>query len=75
MHSQSNQQETNIQIIGDYPYSIPEAGSRIGFKTTTIYSLIKKGELAAIKLGSQTRIMGHELRRYLESAPAYKTEA
>lgn len=60
------------QIIDDRPYPVPEAGQCLGFKTTKMYALLNEGKLKAIKLGTQTRIMGSELRRFLNSAPIYK---
>lgn len=74
MNAQSREPDNFHQIINDYPYSIPEAGQWLGYKATTIYSLLNKGKLSAIKLGNQTRIMGSEIRRFLNAAPAYKAD-
>lgn len=71
---QTNSGSSQNQIIDDYPYSITQAGHCIGFKTTKVYSLLNERKIKAIKLGAKTRIMGSELRRFLNSAPAYKEE-
>jgi excisionase family DNA binding protein len=46
-------------------HQIPEACRRIGVARTSIYELIKAGEIKSIKIGSRTLIPESELQRFI----------
>jgi hypothetical protein len=50
-------------------YSIEEAVSVSGLGRTTIYGAIRRRELRALKKGSRTIVLDHDLRRWLEGLP------
>jgi len=46
-------------------HQIPEACRRIGIARTSIYQLIKDGEIKSIKVGARTLIPETELQRFI----------
>jgi excisionase family DNA binding protein len=47
-------------------YTIPEVVAVSGLGRTTIYELIKQGELPRVKIGARTVIRRHDLEAMLE---------
>jgi excisionase family DNA binding protein len=56
-------------------HSIPEACSIAHTGRTSIYEVIKKGELRAVKRGRRTLILAEDLRRWLATLPSVITIA
>jgi len=52
-------------------YNIIEAAAIARGSRTAIYEALRRGELRGLKRGSRTLILGTELKRWLESLPAY----
>ena len=50
--------------------SVPEAAEIIDVGRSTIYELIRKGELTPRKCGKRTLLLVEDLKRYVESLPA-----
>lgn len=48
-------------------YTIAEACEALGIGRTTIYQLIKNGDLRPVKIGRRTLLAANELERLLES--------
>ena len=46
-------------------YTAQEVADRLKIKKTTVYELIKRGELESSKIGKQLRISEEQLSRYL----------
>ena len=44
-------------------FRVPEAAEALGLCRATIYNLIARGELRAVKIGSATRIPADEVNR------------
>ena len=59
-------------------YTAQEVADRLKIKKTTVYELIKRGELASSKIGKQLRISEEHLEQYLRGgasdAPALSQE-
>lgn len=51
-------------------YSIPEAVSASGIGRTTLFGLIKRGELPSVKVGRRRYVPVNALRSYLERLEA-----
>lgn len=54
-------------------YRIPEACTRIGVGRTTLYELIRAGELRTVKFGARTLVLDEDLRAVIAAritAPA-----
>lgn len=51
-------------------YRVDEAAENLGLCRATIYNLIARGELRAVKIGRATRIPASELERLLASDAA-----
>lgn len=49
-------------------YSIPEAGALLGVSRTTVYELIKSGELTAIRVGGRRAVTPEALRTFVDRA-------
>ena len=47
-------------------YTAQEVADRLQIKKTTVYELIKRGELYSSKVGKQLRISEQQLNQYLE---------
>jgi excisionase family DNA binding protein len=50
-------------------YSPVEAAKVLSLGRSTIFNLLARGELVAVKLGTRTLISTEELQRYLASLP------
>lgn len=48
-------------------YSIKEVGTLIGVGRTTIYEMIKEGELRAVKSGRRTIVLARDLESWIEN--------
>jgi excisionase family DNA binding protein len=55
-------------------HTIAEASVRSGIARSSIYELIKTGQLPARKCGRRTLILDDDLRRCLQSLPAVKVK-
>lgn len=55
--------------------SVPEACAASGLGTTFLYAAMARGELRARKAGRRTIIMRDDLRAFLASLPAFRSEA
>lgn len=44
-----------------------DVAAQLKIKVATVYAMVKRGDLAAMKLGKQLRITPGELNRYLKS--------
>jgi excisionase family DNA binding protein len=53
-------------------YSIAEACSVARAGRTALYEAIRSGALRAVKRGRRTIVLADDLRRYLESLPAFE---
>lgn len=49
-------------------YTAQEIADKLKIKKTTVYELIKRGELGSSKIGKQLRISEEQLNRYLQEA-------
>ena len=47
-------------------YTAQEVADRLKIKKTTVYELIKRGELSSSKIGKQLRISEEQLAEYLK---------
>jgi excisionase family DNA binding protein len=60
--------------LGDQPpralYAPAEVERLLGVSHATIYRLLGRGALAAVKIGAATRITAESIERYLASLPA-----
>jgi excisionase family DNA binding protein len=52
-------------------YSIPQASARTGLSRTTIYALIKRGDIQARKAGRRTLILADALDQFLSQLPPH----
>ncbi len=57
--------------VGPRVYKIKEVAARLSVSTSTIYGLISRGELAAVRVGSSPRILIEDLQAYIEALPSY----
>lgn len=51
-------------------YTVPETGSIFNCGKSTVYGMIKRGEIDAIKIGRSTRISASSIDRRLSSVSA-----
>jgi excisionase family DNA binding protein len=58
------QPDTELQKL----FSIPETCRILGFERSTLYSRIKAGRLAAVRLDGRVRIPRDEVQKYLAQA-------
>ena len=56
-------------------YTAQEIADKLKIKKTTVYELIKRGELESSKIGKQLRISEEQLNRYLQGGDASVSEA
>ena len=49
-------------------YTAQEVADKLKIKKTTVYELIKRGELSSSKIGKQLRVSENQLKQYLDSA-------
>jgi excisionase family DNA binding protein len=47
-------------------WSIPDAAERLGVSRTTLYALIKNGELGSVTIGRRRFVAEEQLQRYLD---------
>jgi excisionase family DNA binding protein len=59
MHEQASNKDVPLA------HQIPQACHRIGVARTSLYELIKHGEIRAIKIGARTLIPESELLRFI----------
>jgi excisionase family DNA binding protein len=59
-----------------HPHSltIVEACRRYGFGKTTLYALISRGTVEAVKLGTRTLVLADSIERHLASLPRLGNE-
>ena len=50
-------------------YTAQEVADKLKIKKTTVYELIKRGELSSSKIGKQLRVSEEQLKAYLEEHP------
>lgn len=48
-------------------YTAQEVADKLKIKKTTVYELIKRGELSSSKIGKQLRVSEEQLKAYLDS--------
>ncbi len=51
-------------------YTVKEASELLLMNTDSLYALIKKGDLTALKLGA-LKVRGTDLEKFIEKYPAY----
>ena len=56
-------------------YTAQEIADKLKIKKTTVYELIKRGELESSKIGKQLRISEEQLNRYLQGGDPPVPEA
>jgi excisionase family DNA binding protein len=56
-------------------YTILQTCDITGLGRTTVYEMIAKGELRALKCGRRTLILAEEIRRFLDRLPPIQTAA
>lgn len=56
-------------------HPIADAGEILGVSRSTLYSLIKNGEIETVKIGSRTLIAHDELERYVQTLARQKVSA
>ncbi len=56
-------------------YTAQEVADKLKIKKTTVYDLIKRGELSSSKVGKQLRISEEQLEQYLHKSPQSLGEA
>ena len=54
----------------DPPLTVAEAAAALNIKRSSLYTLLKSGQIAAIKICGATRIRTSEITRFYESLPA-----
>ena len=47
-------------------YTAQEVADKLKIKKTTVYELIKRGELSSSKIGKQLRVSENQLKQYLD---------
>ena len=47
-------------------YSLPDAAAALSVGRTTVYSLVKAGQLTTVKIAGRTLIAAAELNRYVD---------
>lgn len=52
-------------------YSVQNAAAAVGISRAYLYQLIGEGKIVARKIGSRTVIPADELRRFVNSQPAF----
>jgi excisionase family DNA binding protein len=57
-----------------FGFTINDAVKASGIGRTTLYQEIKAGRLRAVKRGRRTLILADDLRQWLETLPALKSE-
>lgn len=53
-------------------YSVPEACHRLGVSKTTLYNLIREGDLPARKIGKRTIVLAADIDSFLSGLPTLK---
>ena len=56
-------------------YTAQEVADKLKIKKTTVYELIKRGELSSSKIGKQLRVSEEQLAQYLDGAAQISTAA
>jgi excisionase family DNA binding protein len=55
-------------------YTVPEVMDRLSVSKTTLYSLLRRGDLPRVKVGSRTYVRATDLTTYQESLGAASAE-
>jgi excisionase family DNA binding protein len=58
----------------DPPLSVAEAAEALNVRRSTIYTLLRDRQIAAVKICGATRIRSSEITRFFESPPPAKYE-
>jgi excisionase family DNA binding protein len=58
-----------------FAYSVAETAAHIGVSKKTVYELLNRGELRAVRMGGRTLIRREELLRFLDGLPAWQSAA
>ena len=53
-------------------YSIKDVCKLVGISTTTLYQILGRRELKAVKLGNKTLILAKDLKEWLENLPTMR---
>lgn len=61
--------------MNDKLLTISEARQALAISRTTLYSLLKRGEIRAVKLGRATRVPESEVSRIIAAAPSWESAA
>lgn len=48
-------------------YKIPEVASYLSLSRTTVYELVRAGKLPSVRVGGSRRVLGQDLRRFVDS--------
>ena len=56
-------------------YTAQEVADRLKIKKTTVYELIKRGELESSKIGKQLRVSEEQLTQYLNRSSSGNSES
>lgn len=76
---------SNIQARGGPPpdpssaanqlHTIPQVLDQLGISRATFYKIVKKGDLAVVKLEGTSRVRAKDLQRYVDHLPQLHAEA
>jgi excisionase family DNA binding protein len=65
----------SASITPSFAFTVKEACAAIRTCRTTLYELIRSGELRAVKRGRRTLILAGDLERYIARLPALHDKA
>ena len=55
-------------------HTIPQVLDQLGISRATFYKIVKKGDLAVVKLEGASRVRAKDLQRYLDELPQLHAE-
>lgn len=70
MTANDNKKGIDLRPGSKLAYTVEEAGAALGLSRSTIFDMIRLGELSAKKLRGRTIVSRDELQRVLDGAPA-----